>query len=67
MLAGRLAGCVAGWPVGWLDGWLVGWLAGGGDADLRVNRAHEHLDLHVFKGPQDVPRDVSSQASISTR
>ena len=28
----------------------------GGDADLRVNRGHEHLDLHVFQGSQDVPR-----------
>ena len=28
----------------------------GGDADLRVNRRHEHLDLHVFQGSQDVPR-----------
>ena len=36
--------------------WLVGWLAGCGDADLRVNRGHEHLDLHVFQGSQDVPR-----------
>ena len=26
------------------------WLAGCGDADLRVNRRHEHLDLHMFQG-----------------
>ena len=24
----------------------------GGNADLRVNRGHEHLDLHVFQGAQ---------------
>ena len=30
--------------------------AGCGDADLLVNRGHEHLDLHVFQGSQDVPR-----------
>ena len=29
----------------------------GGNVDLRVNKAHEHLDLHVIKGAQDVPRD----------
>ena len=28
----------------------------GGNADLRVNRGHEHVDLHVFQGSQDVPR-----------
>ena len=63
MLAGRLAGLVAGWQAGK----QAGWLAGCGDTDLRVNRAHGHFDLHVNKGPQDVPRDVSSQAYISTR
>ena len=26
----------------------------GGDADLRVNRGHEHFDLHMFQGSQDV-------------
>ena len=24
-----------------------------GDTDLRVNRAHEHIDLHVFNGSQE--------------
>ena len=28
----------------------------GGDADLHVNRGHEHLDLHMFEGSKDVPR-----------
>ena len=51
MLAGGLAGLVAGWQAGRQVGWLAGWLAGCGDADLRVNRAHGHLDLHVIKGP----------------
>ena len=44
MLAGRLAGLVAGWQAGK----QAGWLAGCGDTDLRVNRAHGHLDLHVI-------------------
>ena len=35
---------------------LAGWQAGCGDADLRVNRGHDHFDLHVFQGSQDVPR-----------
>ena len=34
--------------------WLLGSLAGCGDADLRVNRAHEHFDLHVITGSEDV-------------
>ena len=28
-----------------------------GDADLRVNRAHEHFDSHVIKTPQPELRD----------
>ena len=35
---------------------LAGWLAGCGGADLRVNKGHEHVDLHVFQGSQDVQR-----------
>ena len=31
-------------------------LAARGDADLRVTRGPEHLDLHVFQGSQDVPK-----------
>ena len=34
---------------GWLAGCQAGWLACG-DADLRVNKTHGHLDLHVHKG-----------------
>ena len=53
-------GAHAGWPAGWLGGrlagWLAGLLAGCGDADLHVNKRHEHLDLHVFQRSQDVPR-----------
>ena len=36
---------------GWLAGCQAGWLACG-DADLRVNKTHGHLDLHVFQMPQ---------------
>ena len=56
MLVGQLAGLVAGRLVGWLVGWLAGWRAGCGHADLRVKNGHEHFDLHVFPGSQDVPR-----------
>ena len=38
----------------------------GGNVDLRVNKAHEHFDLTVFHGPEDVPRYVFSKAYIST-
>ena len=34
--------------------WLVGSLAGCGDANLRVNKTHEHSDLHVIAGSEDV-------------
>ena len=35
----------------------AGWLAVCGNADLRVNRGHDHFDLHVFQGSQDVCRE----------
>ena len=43
-------GAHAGWPVGWLAWWQAAWLDGCWDADLRVNKGHEHLDLHMFQG-----------------
>ena len=43
-------------PAKKLAGWLAGWLAGCGDADLRVNRGHAHVDLHMFQVSQDVPK-----------
>ena len=47
-------GLLVGWLAWWQAGWLAGRLAGCGDADLRVNRAHELFDLHVITESEDV-------------
>ena len=45
--------------------WLAGWRAGCGDADLRVNRAHGHFDLHLIKSRQTYRKEGDTDLRVN--